>query len=136
MKERNQMQQKKSIHISHPALSKPIWKRIDWNQYQELRKLIQINFMIQVDTKVIVWWSALLTHKRKKKLKSLKLSRNCKQKEKIVSRLVFLFFLCNIGGEFSFNYRDVWMKTNLATVVVNLDSGRLIKGNRAFMKYD
>lgn len=53
-----------------------------------------------------------------------------------MSRLVFLFFLCNIGGEFSFNYRDVWMKTNLATVVVNLDSGRLIKGNRAFMKYD
>ena len=32
------------------------------------------------------------------------------------------------------NYKDVWMKSNVATVVVNLPSAQLLKGNSAFMQ--
>ena len=32
------------------------------------------------------------------------------------------------------NYKDVWMKSNLATVVANLPSAQLLKGNSAFMQ--
>ena len=32
------------------------------------------------------------------------------------------------------NYKDVWMKSNVATVVANLPSAQLLKGNSAFMQ--
>lgn len=32
------------------------------------------------------------------------------------------------------NYKDVWMKSNVATVVASLPSAQLLKGNSAFMQ--
>ena len=32
------------------------------------------------------------------------------------------------------NYKDVWMKNNMATVVTNIHTGQLLKGNTAFMQ--
>ena len=32
------------------------------------------------------------------------------------------------------NYKDVWMKNNMATVVANIHTGQLLKGNTAFMQ--
>ena len=34
------------------------------------------------------------------------------------------------------DYKQIWSQTNMATVVADLFTGRLIKGNRFFMEWD